>query len=108
MTLNPQNAGCLLSVLSVGKCAGAPAATSAPRGRTPEDDSSARSNCTLLVAKVDELAMTTRDLNEIRAGDRAASPRVGPVVPQCDHYGVVMVEAIRLRAHARPLDEPGQ
>jgi hypothetical protein len=78
----------------------------------------------MLVSKVDELvAMTSRDLDEIRAvtdqlePDRARSCRhaitmasvaragAGPVVPQRHHMASVMVDEIRLRAHARPLDE---
>jgi hypothetical protein len=62
----------------------------------------------MLVAKIDELiAMTSRDLDEIRAvtdqlePDRAQSCRV--VVALCR----VMLDEVTLRAHARPLDEPG-
>jgi hypothetical protein len=61
----------------------------------------------MLVAKVDELVtMTSRDLDEIRAvtdqlePDRAQSCRI--VVGMCQ----VMLDEIRLRAHAWPLDEP--
>ena len=63
----------------------------------------------MLVAKLDELvAMTSRDLDEIRAvtdqlePDRAQSCRV--VVALCR----VMLDEIRLRAAAGPIDEPGQ
>ena len=59
----------------------------------------------MLVAKIDELvAMTTRDLDEIRAvteqlePDRAQSCRVVLTV------ATVMLDEIRLRAHARPLN----
>jgi hypothetical protein len=59
----------------------------------------------MLIAKVDELVgMTTRDLDKIRAvtdqlePDRAQSCRV--VVGMCR----VMLDEIRLRAHARPLN----
>ena len=59
----------------------------------------------MLIAKVDELVgMTSRDLDEIRAvtdqlePDRAQSCRV--VVALCR----VMLDEIRLRAHARPLN----
>jgi hypothetical protein len=61
----------------------------------------------MLVAKVDELvAMTRRDLDEIRAvtdqlePDRAQSCRV--VVGMCR----VILDEVRLRAAARPLVEP--
>jgi hypothetical protein len=61
----------------------------------------------MLIAKVGELvAMTARDLDEIRAvtdqlePDRAQSCRV--VVGMCQ----VMLDEIKLRAHARPFDEP--
>jgi hypothetical protein len=39
-------------------------------------------------------------------GDRAASPGAGPVVPNAITMASVMIDEIRLRAHARPLDEP--
>jgi hypothetical protein len=61
----------------------------------------------MLVAKIDELvAMTGRDLDEIRAAtdqlepDRAQSCRVA--VALCR----VMLDEVTLRAHARPFDEP--
>jgi hypothetical protein len=61
----------------------------------------------MLVAKVDELVgMTTRDLDEIGAvtdqlePDRSQSCRVVLTMAK------VMLEEIKLRAHARPLDEP--
>jgi hypothetical protein len=63
----------------------------------------------MLVAKLDELvAMTSRDLDEIRAvtdqlePDRAQSCRNAIVMAS------VMVDEIRLRAAAGPIDEPGQ
>ena len=59
----------------------------------------------MLVAKIDELVdMTSRDLDEIRAvtdqlePDRAQSCRVVLTV------ATVMLDEIRLRAHARPLN----
>ena len=61
----------------------------------------------MLVAKVDELiAMTARDLEEIKKvteqlePDRAQSCRNALVLAE------VYLDEIRLRAHARPLDEP--
>jgi methionine synthase I (cobalamin-dependent) len=61
----------------------------------------------MLVVKVDELvAMTTRDLDEIRAvtdqlePDRAQSCRVVPIMAQ------VMLDEVTLRAAAGLLDEP--
>jgi hypothetical protein len=61
----------------------------------------------MLVAKVDELVgMTSRDLDEIRAvtdrlePDRSQSCRVVPTMAK------VILDEIKLRAHARPLDEP--
>jgi hypothetical protein len=63
----------------------------------------------MLVAKVDELVgMTSRDLDQIRAvteqlePDRAQSCQV--VVGMCR----VMLDEIRLRAHARPIDSSDQ
>jgi hypothetical protein len=63
----------------------------------------------MLVAKVDELvAMTSRDLDEIRAvtdqlePDRSQSCRVVLTM------ATVMLDEVRLRAHGGPLDEPGQ
>ena len=60
----------------------------------------------MLVAKIDELVdMTTRDLDEIRAvteqleRDRAQSCKVAIGMT------AVLLDEIRLRAHARPLDE---
>jgi hypothetical protein len=63
----------------------------------------------MLVAKVDELVgMTSRDLDEIGAvtdqlePDRAQSCRIVLTMAK------VMLDEIKLRAHARPLDEaPG-
>jgi hypothetical protein len=61
----------------------------------------------MLVAKVDELVgMTSRDLVEIGAvtdqlePDRSQSCRVVLTM------ATVMLDEIKLRAHARPLDEP--
>jgi hypothetical protein len=63
----------------------------------------------MLVAKVDELVgMTSRDLDEIRAvtdqlePDRAQSCRVVLTM------ATVMLDEIRLRAHARPIDGDDQ
>ena len=63
----------------------------------------------MLVAKVDELvAMTTRDVDEIPAvtdqlePDRVQSCRVVLTIAR------VMLDEIRLRAAAGPIDEPGQ
>jgi hypothetical protein len=61
----------------------------------------------MLVAKVDELVgMTSRDLDEIGAvtdqlePDRSQSCRVVLTMAK------VMLDEIKLRVHARPLDEP--
>ena len=61
----------------------------------------------MLVAKVDELVgMTSRDLDEIGAvtdqlePDRSQSCRVVLTMAK------VMLDEIKLRPHARPLDEP--
>jgi hypothetical protein len=61
----------------------------------------------MLVAKIDELVdMTTRDLAEIRAvtdqlePDRASSCRVVLAMAK------VMLDEVRLRAAAGPIDEP--
>jgi hypothetical protein len=63
----------------------------------------------MLVAKIDELvAMTARDLAEIRKvtdqlePDRAQSCRVAVALTR------VMLDEIRLRAHAGPLDSDDQ
>ena len=61
----------------------------------------------MLVAKIDELVgMTARDLSEIGQvtdqlePDRSQSCRVVLTM------ATVMLDEIKLRAHARPLDEP--
>jgi hypothetical protein len=63
----------------------------------------------MLVAKVDELVgMTSRDLDEIRVvtdqlePDRAQSCRVVLAMAK------VMLDEIRLRAHAGPIGEPAE
>ena len=59
----------------------------------------------MLVAKVDELvAMTTRDLDEIRAVTEQLHPERARSCRNAITMASVMVDEIRLRAHARPLD----
>ena len=68
----------------------------------------------MLAAKVDELvAMTSRDLDEIRAvtdqlePDRSQSCRVVLTMARVVlTMARVMLDEVRLRPHARPLDEP--
>jgi hypothetical protein len=60
----------------------------------------------MLVAKVDELvAMTTRDLDEIRAVTDQLEPDRAHSCKTAIGMAVVLLDEIRLRAHARPLDE---
>ena len=58
-----------------------------------------------LVAKVDELvAMTTRDLDEIRAVTDQLEPDRPHSCKTAIGMAAVLLDEIRLRAHARPLD----
>jgi hypothetical protein len=60
----------------------------------------------MLVAKIDELvAMTARDLEEIRAVTEQLHPERARSCRNAITMASVMVDEIRLRAHARPLDE---
>jgi hypothetical protein len=63
----------------------------------------------MLVAKIDELvAMSTRDLDEIGAVTEQLEPERARSCRNAITMASVMVDEIRLRAHARPLDEaPG-
>ena len=61
----------------------------------------------MLVAKIDELvAMTARDLEEIRAVTEQLEPERARSCRNAITMASVMVDEVRLRAHARPLDEP--
>jgi hypothetical protein len=61
----------------------------------------------MLVAKIDELvAMVARDLEEIRAVTEQLEPKRARSCRNAITTASVMVDEIRLRAHARPLDEP--
>ena len=50
--------------------------------------------------------MTTRDLDEIRAVTEQLEPEWARSCRNAITMASVMVDEIRLRAHARPLDEP--
>jgi hypothetical protein len=61
----------------------------------------------LLLARVDELVdRMTRDLEEIRAVTEQLEPERARSCRNAITMAAVMVDEIRLRAHARPLDEP--
>jgi hypothetical protein len=61
----------------------------------------------MLVAKVDELVgMTSRDLDEIRAVTDRLEPDRSQSCPVVLTMAKVILDEIKLRAHARPLDEP--
>jgi hypothetical protein len=62
----------------------------------------------MLVAKIDELAdMTTWDLDEIRAMTEQLEPDRARSCRNAITMAAVMIDEIKLRAHAaRPLDEP--
>jgi hypothetical protein len=64
----------------------------------------------MLIAKIDELvAIATRNLEEIRAVTEQLIPeRAARSCRNAITMASVMIDEIRLRAHARPLDEPGQ
>jgi hypothetical protein len=58
-----------------------------------------------LVAKIDELvAKATRDLDEIRAVTEQLEPERARSCRNAITMSSVMIDEIRLRAHARPLD----
>jgi hypothetical protein len=60
----------------------------------------------MLVAKVDELvAMTTRDLDEIRAVTDQLEPERAYSCQTVIRLAEVMLDEIRLRARGGPLDE---
>jgi hypothetical protein len=60
-----------------------------------------------LLAKLDELlAMTVRNLEEIRAVTEQLAPERARGCRNAITMGSVMIDEIRLRAHALPLDEP--
>ncbi|HEY6697215.1 MAG TPA: hypothetical protein VIZ67_03250 [Acidimicrobiales bacterium] len=59
----------------------------------------------MLIAKVDELvAIATRNLEEIRAVTEQLAPERARSCRNAITMASVMVDEIRLRAHARPLD----
>jgi hypothetical protein len=63
----------------------------------------------MLVAKIGELvAMTTRDLDESRAVTEQLEPERARSCRNAITMASVMIDKIRLRAHARPLDDAGQ
>jgi hypothetical protein len=60
----------------------------------------------MLVAKIDELvAMTTRDLDEIKAMTNSSS-RTAQSCRVVLTMARVMLDQVRLRAAVRPIDEP--
>jgi hypothetical protein len=62
-----------------------------------------------LLAKVDELvASMTGELEEVREVTEQLHPERARSCRNAITMASVMVDEIRLRAHARPLDEPGQ
>jgi hypothetical protein len=62
----------------------------------------------MLVAKVDELIdMATRDLDEIRAVTDQLEPDRAHSCGTAIAMTVVLLDEIRLRAHARPIEEGG-
>ena len=63
----------------------------------------------LLLERVDELtASMTSDLDEVRAVTEQLEPERARSCRNAITMASVMVDEIRLRAHSRPLDEPGQ
>jgi hypothetical protein len=63
----------------------------------------------LLVAKIDELvARAVNLLEEIRAVTEQLAPERARSCRNAITMASVMIDEIRLRAHARPLGEPGQ
>ena len=61
----------------------------------------------MLISKVDELvAIATRNLKEIRAVTEQLAPERARSCRNAITMGSVMIDEIRLRAHALPLDEP--
>jgi hypothetical protein len=61
----------------------------------------------MLVAKVDELVdMTSRDLDEIRAVTDQLEPERSQSCRVVLAMATVMLDEVRLRAAAGPLDEP--
>jgi hypothetical protein len=61
----------------------------------------------MLLAKVDELVdQMTRALEEVRAVTEQLEPERARSWRNAITMASVMVDEIRLRAHARPLDEP--
>jgi len=63
----------------------------------------------LPLARVDELvASMTSELDEVRTVTEQLEPERARSCRNAITMASVMVEEIRLRAHARPLDEPGQ
>jgi hypothetical protein len=60
----------------------------------------------LLLAKVDELANMTRELDEVRSVTEQLHPERAGSCRNAITMASVMVDEIRLRAHARPLDQP--
>jgi hypothetical protein len=63
----------------------------------------------LLLARVDELGATmATQLAEVREVTEQLHPERARSCRNAITMASVMVDEIRLRAHARPLDEPGQ
>lgn len=63
----------------------------------------------MLVAKIDELVdMATRDLNEIQAVTDQLEPDRAHSCATAIAMTDALLDEIKLRAHARPLDEAGQ
>jgi hypothetical protein len=61
----------------------------------------------MLIARIDELVdIATRNLEEIRAVTEQLEPERARSCRNAITMCSVMVDEIRLRAHARPLDEP--
>jgi hypothetical protein len=62
-----------------------------------------------LLARVDELTARMAELlEEVRAVTEQLHPERARSCRNAVTMALVMVDEIRLRAHARPLDEPGQ
>jgi hypothetical protein len=61
----------------------------------------------MLLAKIDEMvAMVTRDLGEIRGVTEQLEPDRARSCRNAIAMAEVMLDEIRLRAHAQPVDEP--
>jgi hypothetical protein len=61
----------------------------------------------MLLARIDELvASMARLLDEVRAATEQLEPERARYCRNAITMASVMVDEIRLRAHARPLDEP--